>query len=197
MPKRVLDVLLTLAVAPLAAAIVLVFAIVLAIELRGWPFFVQERIGLDGKSFRMLKLRTMRHANVDEQPTYRVEDWETYVFSPGGLQDPRTTRWGQFCRDKSIDEIPNLWNVFVGEMSIVGPRPEIPELVRQYLPEYHRRHDVRPGITGLAQVHGRSDLTYAEIVTYDLRYVDNHSVIADLHLIWQTARVVLMGSGAR
>lgn len=195
--KRALDVLLTIAVAPLAAIVVAGFAIVLAIELRGWPFFVQDRVGQGGKTFRMFKLRTMRHAAAGDEPTYDVEDWETYVFSPGGGQDPRVTRWGQFCRDKSIDELPNLWNVFAGEMSLVGPRPEIPELVAQYPPEFHRRHDVRPGITGLAQVNGRSDLTYSEIVTYDLRYVDNNSLFGDFQLLWRTAVVVLTGSGAR
>jgi lipopolysaccharide/colanic/teichoic acid biosynthesis glycosyltransferase len=196
-PKRALDILLTLAVAPIAASITGVFALALALELRGWPFFVQERIGLGGKPFRMLKLRTMRHATGDDQSAHHVDDWHTYVFNPGGVRDPRVTRWGQFCRDTSIDELPNLWNVFAGEMSIVGPRPEITELVSQYPPEYHRRHDVRPGITGLAQVNGRSDLTYSEIVTYDLRYVDNHSVLTDLHLLWRTGLVVLAGSGAR
>ena len=197
MPKRVLDVLLTLAVAPVAALIAGVFAVILALELRGNPLFIQERIGLGGKPFRMFKLRTMNRASAGDQTDYRVENWETYVFSPPGVRDPRVTRCGQFCRDTSIDEIPNLWNVFKGDMSLVGPRPEIPELVTQYPAAYHRRHDVRPGIAGLAQCSGRSDLTYSEIVTYDLRYVDSHSVLADLHILWRTALVVLAGSGAR
>lgn len=191
------DVMVTLAVAPLVAAIVGTFAVVLAFELRGNPFFVQERIGLAGRTFRMFKLRTMRHVGAGEAQPYVVDDWQTFVFSPAGFRDPRVTRWGQFCRDTSIDELPNLLNVLLGDMSLVGPRPEITELVEQYPAEYHRRHDVRPGIAGLAQVNGRSDLTYAEIITYDLDYVDNHSVLTDIHILWRTALVVLTGSGAR
>jgi lipopolysaccharide/colanic/teichoic acid biosynthesis glycosyltransferase len=195
--KQLFDITVTLLVAPLATLVVAAMAVVLAFELRGNPFFVQTRIGLHGKPFRMYKLRTMRHAKPGEVTSYVVEDWKTFVFSPPGERDPRLTRWGAFARATSIDELPNLLNVFKGEMSIVGPRPEIPEIVAQYPPEYHRRHDVLPGIAGLAQVNGRSDLTYDEIVTYDLRYVDEHSVRADLHILWRTLQVVLTAAGAR
>ena len=197
MAKRAFDIALALLVAPFALAIVAVFALILAVELRGNPFFVQERIGLHDRPFRMYKLRTMRHATAGETKDYAVADWKTYVFSPAGERDPRLTRWGAFARKTSIDELPNLVNVLKGEMSIVGPRPEIPEIVSQYPPEYHRRHDVRPGIAGLAQVSGRSDLTYAEIASYDLAYVDDHSVMTDIHILWRTLVVVLTGRGAR
>jgi lipopolysaccharide/colanic/teichoic acid biosynthesis glycosyltransferase len=195
--KRAFDIALTLVAAPFALIIVAVFALILGIELRGNPFFVQERIGLHGRPFRMYKLRTMRHARPGEQQDYTVTDWTTYVFSPAGERDPRLTRWGAFARKTSIDELPNLVNVIKGEMSIVGPRPEIPEIVSQYPPEYHRRHDVRPGIAGLAQASGRSDLTYDEIASYDLAYVDDHSVMTDIHILWRTLVVVLTGRGAR
>jgi lipopolysaccharide/colanic/teichoic acid biosynthesis glycosyltransferase len=128
---------------------------------------------------------------------YQVEDFTTFVFSPPGQVHPRLTRWGAFARKLSIDELPNLVNVFKGEMSLVGPRPEIPEIVSQYPPHYHRRHDVLPGIAGLAQVNGRSDLTYDETLSYDLDYVDNHSVLTDLHILWRTVAVVFTGAGAR
>lgn len=197
MAKRAFDIALTLLVAPFALVIVAVFALILAIELRGNPFFVQERIGLHGRPFRMYKLRTMRHAKAGETKPYVVQDWKTFVFAPANERDPRVSRLGGFARKTSIDELPNLVNVLKGEMSIVGPRPEIPEIVSQYPPEYHRRHDVRPGIAGLAQVSGRSDLTYDEIASYDLAYVDHHSVLTDIHILWQTAVVVLTGRGAR
>jgi lipopolysaccharide/colanic/teichoic acid biosynthesis glycosyltransferase len=193
----VFDVVGTILVAPFAILAGGLMAAVLAVELRGNPFFVQERVGKDGKPFRMYKLRTMRHPKQGEVRPYIVDDWKTYVFSPSGVRDPRLTRWGEFARKTSLDEIPNLINVLKGEMSLVGPRPEIPELVAQYPPEYHRRHLVRPGITGLAQITGRSDLTYDEVASYDLAYVDSHSLKGDLHILWKTVAVVLTGSGAR
>jgi lipopolysaccharide/colanic/teichoic acid biosynthesis glycosyltransferase len=195
--KRIFDLLLTLLSVPVTLPVMMVMAAVLAIELRGNPFFIQERIGLHGKPFRMLKLRTMRHAKPGEAPDRTVDDWDTFVFTPAGQKDPRITRWGAFARKTSIDELPNLWNVLKGEMSIVGPRPEIPEIVLQYPERYHRRHDVLPGIAGLAQASGRSDLTYEEIATYDLEYVDYHSVLIDITILWRTAVVVLTGRGAR
>jgi len=197
MGKRIFDVTLTLLSLPFVVVVVGVMAAVLACELRGNPFFVQQRVGLRGKPFRMLKLRTMRHANAGEEPDRTVDDWDTFVFAPAGQPDPRVTRWGAFARSKSIDELPNLWNVLKGEMSIVGPRPEIPEIVLQYPERYHRRHDVLPGIAGLAQLNGRSDLTYDEIATYDLEYVAQHSMLTDLQILWRTAGIVLRGSGAR
>lgn len=197
MAKRVFDVTVTLLAAPLVVLVAGLMALVLAWELRGNPFFAQERIGLHGKPFTMYKLRTMRHAAAGEVSPRVVVDWDTYVFTPPGFRDPRLTRWGEFARNTSIDELPNLLNVLKGEMSIVGPRPELPEIVEQYPERYHRRHDVLPGITGLAQASGRSDLTYDEIATYDLKYVDNHSLMNDLHILWRTARLVATGEGAR
>lgn len=197
MEKRVFDVVLILVTLPMTALITAAMAAALAIELRGSPFFVQTRVGLHGRPFRMYKLRTMRHAPAGAKPCYQVEDWKTFVFSPAGQRDPRLTRLGAFARKTSIDELPNLINVFKGEMSIVGPRPEIPEIVNQYPPEYHRRHEVLPGIAGLAQVSGRSDLTYAETVHYDLQYVDRHSLAGDLGILFKAAAVVVRGSGAR
>jgi lipopolysaccharide/colanic/teichoic acid biosynthesis glycosyltransferase len=145
----------------------------------------------------MYKLRTMRHPRPGEVKPYVIEDWKTYVFSPPGERDPRLTRWGAFARKTSVDELPNLLNVLRGEMSLVGPRPELPEIVAQYPDAYHRRHDVHPGITGQAQASGRSDLTYDEIVTYDLAYVDRHSVMTDVHILWRTFAQALTGKGAR
>ena len=197
MPKRLFDVAVTLLFAPLIITITAIMALVLTVELRGSPFFVQTRIGKDGRPFRMFKLRTLRHAAPGEEPSYAIRDWDSFVFSPSGQREPRLTRMGAFARKTSIDELPNLINVFRGEMSIVGPRPEIPEIVRQYPRCYNRRHAVLPGIAGLAQVSGRSDLTYAETVHYDLQYVDGHSLFSDIVILLRAFAVVLRGSGAR
>lgn len=196
-PKRIMDVVLTLLTAPVWIPLMLAMAAVLAFDLKGNPFLLQPRIGLHGRPFTMVKLRTMRHARPGEEDHYHVEDFKTFVFAPPDKPNPRITRVGSFARKTSLDELPNLFNVLKGEMSLVGPRPEIPEIVAQYPPEYHRRHDVRPGIAGLAQVNGRSDLTYDETATYDLRYVDNHSVLTDLSILVRTVLRVAKGSGAR
>lgn len=197
MPKRAFDIAVTLLAAPFALIIVAVMAVILAFDLPGNPLFLQRRIGLNGKPFTMYKLRTMRPLKPGQSEDRNVDDFNSFVFTPAGYRDPRITRWGEFARKTSIDELPNLVNVLKGEMSIVGPRPELPEIVRQYPKAYHRRHLVRPGIAGLAQVNGRSDLTYEEIVTYDLAYVERHSVLSDIHILWRTALVVLKGTGAR
>lgn len=197
MAKRVFDVAATLLIAPIALVVAGVMALMLAVELRGNPFFVQERIGLNGRPFRMFKLRTMRHPRPGESKEYAIDDWGNFVFSPPGEPDPRTTRLGAIARKLSIDELPNLLNVLRGEMSLVGPRPEIPEIVAQYPQAFRRRHSVRPGIAGLAQVNGRSDLPYDEIVAYDLDYVDHHSILTDIQILARTVFVVARGSGAR
>lgn len=195
--KRLFDIAVTLAVAPVALPLVAVFAVILAVDLRGNPFFVQLRVGQDGRRFRMFKLRTMRHARPGETPPYVIGDWTAYVFSPPGERDPRLTRWGEVARKTSIDELPNLVNVLLGDMSLVGPRPELPAIVEQYPVRYHRRHAVPPGIAGLAQVNGRSDLTYDEIMKYDLQYVDHHTLLTDISILLKTAKTVVTGNGAR
>ena len=174
-------------------------ALLVSLESPGPVIFRQARVGKDGRIFMMLKFRTMRVTPDDCEspaPVPQVADFESYVFDPlyGGKQ---YTRIGHFLRTASIDELPNLWNVLKGDMSIVGPRPEVPELVEQYRPEYHRRHAVRPGITGLAQVNGRAGLTYEKTIAYDLEYVDDHSLLRDLAILARTLPVVLSRKGAR
>ena len=197
MPKRVFDVGVTVVMAPLWLPLLLLAAVALAVELRGNPFFVQERVGLHGQPFRMWKLRTMRHARPGDEDHYAVDDFSTFVFAPADRPNPRITRLGSFARKTSLDELPNLFNVLKGEMSLVGPRPELPEIVEQYPEAYHRRHEVLPGIAGLSQVSGRSDLTYEETASYDLAYVENHSLMGDIHILVKTALSVARGSGAR
>ena len=195
--QRLFDAALTILGAPVWVPVMLIAAAALAIELRGNPFYLQTRVGLGGRAFTMVKLRTMRHAPPGAEDQYPVDDFSTFVFAPPDRPNPRITRLGAIARKTSIDELPNLLNVLKGEMALVGPRPEIPGIVAQYPPEYHRRHAVRPGIAGLAQCSGRSDLTYDESVTYDLRYVDDHSVLIDIQILLRTFLQVLTGSGAR
>jgi lipopolysaccharide/colanic/teichoic acid biosynthesis glycosyltransferase len=129
-----------------------------------------------------------------ETPKLDHEHFRTFVFD---TPTSRLTRVGRLLRATSLDELPNFWNVLKGDMRLVGPRPEIPELVSQYPPEYHDRHNVKPGITGLAQINGRADLTYEETMQYDLKYVQNHSILGDLSIIAKTLPAVLSRRGAR
>lgn len=169
--KRTLDLLTVLLFSPLVLAVGLVTALsVLAVE--GRPvFFRQERAGKGGRPFRMLKFRTMREGE--------------------GTDAERLTRFGRFLRASSLDELPELWNVLVGDMSLVGPRP----LPTRYLPRYSsvqaRRHEVRPGITGWAQVHGRNALDWETKFRYDVEYVDRRSLAMDVKILFMTAWQVL------
>jgi lipopolysaccharide/colanic/teichoic acid biosynthesis glycosyltransferase len=178
----------------LAPLLALVWILV-RIDSPGPPIFIQERIGLGGRPFRCFKFRTMSVAAPAN--SWLIEDFDTYLFNPAGLRDPRLTRCGVVLRRLSLDELPQLLNVIRGEMALVGPRPEIPEIVMQYPHEYHRRHLVPPGITGEAQVNGRADLGYAETMAYDLAYVARRSPRRDLDILWRTSFAIAATSGAR
>jgi lipopolysaccharide/colanic/teichoic acid biosynthesis glycosyltransferase len=123
-----------------------------------------------------------------------VKALDNFVFQEKG--DPRITRSGRFLRKMSLDELPQLINVLIGNMSLVGPRPEIPEIVKHYNPEQFKRLNVPPGITGLAQINGRGELTLGETMAYDLQYVRDWKVWWDLVILWKTVFVVFTGKGA-
>ena len=173
-----------------------IIALAIRLDSSGPVIFSQKRVGYKGRKFTFYKYRTMSHEGHRPYETPKLEPvhFKTFVFV---TPVSRLTRVGRFLRATSLDELPNFWNVLRGDMRIVGPRPEIPELVEQYPPEYHRRHDVKPGITGLAQVSGRADLTYEETMNYDLDYVNNHSLARDLAILAKTLPVVIARKGAR
>lgn len=171
-------------------------ALAIKIDSRGPVIYSQTRVGYKGKRFTMYKYRSMSHDGHKKYETPKLEPmhFKTFTFT---TPTSRLTRVGSFLRATSLDELPNFWNVLMGDMSVVGPRPEIPELVEQYPPEYHRRHDLKPGITGLAQINGRADLTYDETMTYDIEYVNHHSLTGDLAIIVRTITAVITRKGAR
>ena len=171
--------------------------IALAIKLEGpGPvFFHQERVGRDGRIFRMHKFRSMTTDAEDARGTLdAINEASGPLFKM--KQDPRVTRVGAILRKFSLDELPQFWNVLVGEMSVVGPRPPLPSEVMSYDGKVYRRLYIKPGITGLWQISGRSDLSWDDTIRLDLRYVENWSVMSDLMIMWRTAKVMLAPKGA-
>jgi lipopolysaccharide/colanic/teichoic acid biosynthesis glycosyltransferase len=192
--QRVFDVavagLALIVLSPLMALI----AVLIKLESPGPVFFKQKRVGKDEALFEVVKFRSMTVAKAgDQRVEEKIADIDSFVFTPRGQK----TRIGRVLRASSLDELPNLLNVLRGEMSIVGPRPDEPELVAQYRPEWRRRHTVKPGITGLAQINGRAELTYAEMMNYDLEYVDTRSFAGDVRILLKTFGVVARREGAR
>jgi lipopolysaccharide/colanic/teichoic acid biosynthesis glycosyltransferase len=170
--------------------------IVLAIRLdsAGPIFYIQDRHGLHGRTFRIRKFRSMV-VDADQLKHRVANEADGFVFK--NRNDPRVTNVGRILRKTSLDEFPQFWNVLRGEMSLVGTRPPSSDEVRRYAPHHWRRLDVKPGITGEWQVHGRSSvLDFEQIVHLDLRYQERWSVIYDLLLIVRTFQVVVTGAGA-
>lgn len=196
MAIRIVDVAVSALVLAVTAPIMALVALLIKLESPGPAIFRQERIGLGGRPFVIYKFRTMWGSDAERPRVGPVRDFRTYVFSVPG-DERRLTRLGRVLRRTSIDELPNLWNVLRGEMSLVGPRPELPEVVAQYPPAYHRRHTVPPGVTGLAQVSGRGTLTYDETMQYDLAYVDRRSLALNLRILLKTVGAVVTGRGWR
>src|SRR5690242_13856746 len=173
---RALDVLVAALALVVLSPLLLAAAIAIRLGSAGPVFYRQRRVGRGGEEFEMLKLRTMVQGS-----------------DPVGVgtvvtrDDPRVTRAGRLLRRTSLDEIPNLVNVLRGEMAIVGPRPTIPAQVEDYTPAQHRRHEVRPGITGWAQVQGRAGIPWEERIELDVWYVDHRGLGLDLRILAKTA----------
>lgn len=172
-----------------------IVALLVKLESRGPVFFKQERVGMNGRRFFIYKFRSMvQDAEKLRKEIEALNEADGPVFKI--RRDPRVTRVGRFIRKTSIDELPQLLNVWLGHMSLVGPRPPLPSEVEQYTWEQRRRLSVRPGLTGLQQVSGRSDVSFQDWVAMDLAYIDEWSLITDLRIILRTVRVVLLGKGA-
>jgi lipopolysaccharide/colanic/teichoic acid biosynthesis glycosyltransferase len=232
--KRLLDVVLCILAFPFLAPVLIACAIAIKLDSPGPVLFIQERIGKDGRPFRMFKFRTMKH-NLDD--SFHRAFMKAFVKGqmdggrngtgkngqgsdpPGAFkrafiephvdgkkngaqktykpfQDSQVTWVGRFLRKTSLDELPQVWNVLRGEMSLVGPRPNVPWEVEEYEPWHYERLEVLPGITGLAQVKGRSSISFDEITGYDIEYIMQQSVAMDLKILWWTASAVFSGAGA-
>jgi exopolysaccharide biosynthesis polyprenyl glycosylphosphotransferase len=193
--KRALDIVACGVSLILLLPALAVIAILIRLTSPGPVLFPQERVGRDGHSFRMLKFRSMEN-NAEENLAKLREQNEGSGLLFKLKDDPRVTRIGRVLRKHSLDELPQLWNVLVGDMSLVGPRPPLPDEVRSYENHVHRRLYIKPGLTGMWQINGRSDLSWEESVRLDLYYVENWSLAGDLMIIWRTFKVVLNPVGA-
>lgn len=178
--KRMLDFLLSLAALLALSPVLLVLTVLGAVKMKGNPFFTQLRPGKDEKIFRLIKFRTMT-----------CEKDENGNLLP---DEQRLTRYGKFLRSTSLDELPELVNILLGQMSIVGPRPLLVQYLPYYTPEEKHRHDVRPGLTGLAQVNGRNNLTWEEKFRFDLEYVNHVGFLMDLSIVIKTVEKVFKRS---
>lgn len=195
--KRILDISFTLLIAPFVLLVGVVIALCIKLDSKGPIFFYQPRIGKDGKEFQMLKFRSM-YVNSDEN--VHRKKVEAMMQSGQTLDkdqyDPRITRVGRFIRKTSLDEIPQFWNVLMGQMSLVGPRPPIPYEVALYSEKDWQRLSGLPGLTGTWQVYGRSTVTFTEMVDMDITYLKSQSILQDLKLVFLTVPVMIMGRGA-
>jgi lipopolysaccharide/colanic/teichoic acid biosynthesis glycosyltransferase len=182
--KRAFDFTVGLLGSILTAPLIALLAALVRLESAGHPIYRQTRVGKDGRRFQIYKLRTM------------VAGAE---FTGAGLAiqegDDRITRVGRFLRRYSLDELPNLWNVLKGDMSVVGPRPTVPVQVEQYTDRQRGRLAVKPGLTGWAQINGRASLPWSDRIELDLWYVEHQSMLLDLKILTKTAGMVLNGDG--
>ena len=192
--KRTFDLIVGSLALILASPVMAITA--LAVKADGGPvLFRQTRVGRNGVPFTMLKFRSMVIGAERQRPAL-AGGHETNAVMFKLHHDPRVTRVGRFIRRYSIDELPQLFNVLRGEMSLIGPRPPLPEEVAQYTDDEYRRLRVRPGLTGLWQVSGRSDLSWEETVRLDLYYIDNWSALQDLSIMLRTVFAVLSSRGS-
>jgi lipopolysaccharide/colanic/teichoic acid biosynthesis glycosyltransferase len=182
--KRALDLVGATAILVLTSPLMAVAALLIRLETPGHPIYRQRRVGKDGRAFEIYKFRTMVSGAEHVGAGLAVNEG-----------DPRITRVGHVLRRWSLDELPNLINVVRGEMSLVGPRPTVQVQVDQYTPHQRRRLEVKPGISGWAQVNGRTSLPWHERIELDVWYVDNRSLLLDLRILLRTAKLVFAGYG--
>lgn len=181
---RLFDIVVATVALVVLSPVLLIAAVAIRMGSPGPVVYRQRRVGLGGREFELLKLRTMVQGS---DPVG--------VGTVVARDDPRVTAAGRFLRRTSLDELPNLVNVLRGEMAIVGPRPTIPAQVKDYTPRQHRRHEVRPGLTGWAQVQGRAGIPWEERIELDVEYVERRGLALDLRILAKTAGLLLTGHG--
>ena len=195
--KRVFDIILSGLALVILSPVLLIVSILVRIKLGSPVIFKQQRPGYKGQIFNMYKFRTM--LDPQTRDGRKLSDKERLECIEKGIDiltdDERLTRFGRILRATSLDELPELWNIFIGNMSIVGPRPLATIYLPYYTKEEMRRHDLRPGLTGWAQVHGRNTASWNKRFEYDLYYVDHCSILLDIKTIFQTIAVVFKREG--
>ena len=179
--KRLIDFVLSFCAIIVLSPVLLILTIVGAIKMKGNPFFTQDRPGKNEKIFKLIKFRSMT-----------CEKDKDGKLLP---DDKRLTRYGRILRSTSLDELPELFNIFIGDMSIVGPRPLLVKYLPRYSEEQRHRHDVRPGLTGYAQVNGRNAISWEDKFKLDVEYVRNITFVGDVRIIWKTMMSVLKREG--
>jgi len=182
--RRATDIVVSSAVLLLASPVLVLAIVAIRLESAGPAIYRQRRSGLRGQPFDVLKLRTMVQGAEHKGAGLAINQ-----------DDPRITRVGELLRRTSVDELPNLWNVLRGDMSLIGPRPTLPAQVEQYTPRQRRRLEIKPGITGWAQVNGRASLPWPERIELDLYYIDHRSLALDVRILRRTLAIVLGGDG--
>lgn len=179
--KRIFDLLSSLTILMVTSPLLLIFMILIRCKMGSPIFFTQDRLGYNGETFKIWKFRSMTNC-IDEDGQLREDEF-------------RLTRFGKLLRDWSIDELPQLWNVVIGDMSLIGPRPLIAEYASRYTSEQMRRHEVRPGISGWAQITGRNSINWNQKFTLDVWYADHCNLILDLKILLSTIPLVLLRAG--
>jgi len=193
--KRVFDIILSLIGIIILLPIYLIIAIAIKLDSKGPVLFKQVRVGKNRKDFVIYKFRTMV-VSAESKRELQIDpsNMDNFVFQ--SKSDNRVTKVGSFLRNTSLDEIPQLFNVLFGDMSLVGPRPEIPDVVKYYPENYYQRLLVLPGITGLAQVSGRGEIELGKTIYYDLTYISNFSIWNDIKILFTTVFKVFKRDGA-
>lgn len=198
-PQRAVEILIASIVLVLTLPVMLAIAIVIRLGSPGPVLFFQPRVGRGGRLFRFVKFRTLYADARERWPelyAYRYSDDELAKLKFKVPDDPRVTREGAWLRKSTLDELPNFWNVLTGDMALVGPRPEIPEMLPYYRGEMLEKFTVRPGITGLAQISGRGRLGFHETVALDVEYVRERSILVDLKVVVLTIYKMVSRDGA-